>query len=168
MQIRIRSATSDDALAICDVLHQSISACCVADHHGDPDLLAGWLANKTAHNVATWIATEGAIARVAFRGDTAVGFALVVGNELALCYVTCQVLHQGVGKALLQEVVSQARAQGVSVLHLDSTRTALAFYLRHGFAVTGPPQRWAGLEAQPMARQLAAPDVLLHPTVGSE
>lgn len=166
MQTRIRNATSEDALVICDVLRQSISACCGADHHGDPEVIAGWLANKTANNVGKWITAEGAIALVAYWGGTAVGFALVVGDELALCYVTPQVLHQGVGKALLQEAVSRARAQGVSLLRLDSTRTALAFYLRHGFSVTGPSKSWAGLEAQPMARSLVTPSVFQQPTSG--
>lgn len=168
MQTRIRNATSEDAPAICDVLHQSISDCCVADHRGDPEVIANWLANKTPHNVGRWIAAEGAIALVAVRAGIIVGFALVVGDELALCYVTPQVLHQGVGKALLNEAVSRALVQGVSVLRLDSTRTALDFYGRHGFLAAGPCRCWAGLEAQPMTRQWVAPGVPPRTRSGGE
>ncbi len=87
-------------------------------------------------------------------GEEAIGFALVIADELALCYAMPQVLHQGVGKALLREATSRAVAPGITALRLDSTRTALPFYLRNGFAIAGPARHWAGLEAQPMRKPL--------------
>ena len=157
MRTLIRTATADDAPALCEVVHRSITECCEADHHGDAATIARWLANKTVVNMAAWMGGKDAIGLVATRAGGAVGCALVTGNVLALCYVTPETIHQGVGTALLQEAMSRALAQRVTELRLDSTRTALPFYLRHGFALTGPPERWAGLEAQPMRIKLAPP-----------
>lgn len=157
MQTIIRTATADDAPAMCEVVHRSITECCKADHHGDTATISRWLANKTVVNMAAWIGGEGAIGLVATRANAAVGCALAAGYVLALCYITPEAMHQGVGTALLKEAMSRASAQGVAELRLDSTRTALPFYLRHGFALTGPPLRWAGLEAQPMRRRLLFP-----------
>jgi hypothetical protein len=38
--MEIRDATLSDAAAACEVLRQSISELCVADHHNDPEILA--------------------------------------------------------------------------------------------------------------------------------
>lgn len=91
---------------------------------------------------------------LAFDAEQAVGTTLITGNELSLCYVTPEVLHQGIGKQLLVQTESIAVTQGISSLRLDSTKTAIPFYLRHGFSITGPAHSWAGLEAQPMLKVL--------------
>ncbi|MFT3814051.1 MAG: GNAT family N-acetyltransferase [Acidovorax sp.] len=156
MQIKIRIAEAEDAAAACEVIRRSISLCCADDHHNDPEIISRWLANKTPENIAAWIVTKDSIALIAHRSGQTLGFALVVKDELALCYVVPQVLHQGVGKALLREAASQAIVRGVEVLRLDSTRTALPFYLRNGFSITGPSRSWAGLEAQPMNKNIVA------------
>jgi GNAT superfamily N-acetyltransferase len=110
MPIAIRTATTSDATAICDVVRRSIAACCVADHR----------------------------------------------NELALCYVAPEALHQGVGKGLLRAIESRALSRGVTTLRLDCTRTARDFYVRNGFGVSGPVQVWAGMEGTPMVKHLTA------------
>ena len=157
MQLEIRPARVEDAAAVSELVRRSITVCCTADHGGDAALIARWTANKTPENVRHWLAAAGSIALVAHHSGQVVGFALVAGDELALCYVSPEVLHHGVGKALLREATLQVYARGVQVLRLDSTQTALAFYLRNGFSVQGPPRHWAGLEAQPMSKALGAP-----------
>ena len=83
-----------------------------------------------------------------------VGFALLMQNRLALCYVVPDALHQGTGRALLTAVEDGAEAAGVSVVVLESTRTGEAFYRRHGYEPIGAVQTWAGLQAQPMCKRL--------------
>ena len=160
MKVEIRPAVHEDATAISGVLRESITACCAADHHDDPEIVSRWLSNKTAENVEKWVNASDSVALIAFRGGDMLGVALISGQELALCYVVPRALHQGVGKALLQSVVKEASARGVEVLRLDSTRTALPFYSRNGFSACGSLRSWAGLEAQPMSKRLPADNSL--------
>ena len=44
----IRDAKLEDAVAACEVARRSIAELCEADHGGDPEIVARWLANKTA------------------------------------------------------------------------------------------------------------------------
>jgi len=156
LPVEIRPAVPEDAAAICDVLRESIQVCCKADHHDDPAIVARWLANKTTENVEKWVTAPHLVALVATRADDMLGFALLTGQELALCYVVPRALYQGVGKALLQSVERSASARDVEVLTLDSTKTAFPFYSRNGFSACGPVRSWAGLEAQPMTKTLRA------------
>lgn len=154
MTFEIRAAVPDDAAAICDVLRDSIQDCCKAYHHDDPAIVERWLANKTTENVEKWVTASDSVALVATCAEDMLGFALLTGHELALCYVVPRALFQGVGKALLQSVEKAALARGVEVLTLDSTKTALPFYTRNGFSSCGPVRSWAGLVAQPMTKTL--------------
>ena len=83
-----------------------------------------------------------------------VGFALLTGATLALCYVVPDALHQGVGRALLVAAEAHAQQAGLAVLWLESTRTAEAFYRRNGYEPAFALQSWAGLQAQPMRKVL--------------
>jgi len=152
----IRFVTVEIAGEICSVIRESISKCCVADHRGIPSVIESWLANKTPANIASWIAESDAIALGAFREGKLIGFTLVTGATLSLCYVIPDVLNQGVGKALLREAEIQAFKRGILSLRLESTRTAEAFYQRNGYESFGAPQSWAGLQCQPMRKRLWA------------
>lgn len=156
MHMNIRPANAADAAAICDVIRQSIAGCCKADHQGDPAVIERWLANKTVDNVEKWLAVPASMALVAEEAGRMLGAVLLSGDELALCYVVPHALHKGVGKSLLRAAEAAALARGIEVLHLNSTRTARRFYRRNGFLECGSPRVWAGLESQPMTKQLVA------------
>lgn len=64
---------------------------------------------------------------------------------------------RGVGAALLQALVEQARRQGLPVLHLHAQADAEAFYAAHGFLPEGERFTEAGIVHQAMRRGLAAP-----------
>ncbi|PIF91426.1 acetyltransferase (GNAT) family protein [Acidovorax sp. 62] len=151
-------ANAAEAAQACDVVRQSITHCCALDHRDDPQVLAAWLANKTAERFAAWMTAPGAMAWGAYRGGDEgarmVGFVLLMQSKLALCYVVPQALHQGVGRALLQAAEDAARQAGVAAVELESTRTAEPFYRRHGYEPAGAVQAWAGLQAQPMRKRL--------------
>jgi GNAT superfamily N-acetyltransferase len=155
MRIRIRPANVADADAVCDVIRQSITGCCKADHQGDPAVIERWLANKTVGNVEKWLAVPASMALVAEEAGRMLGAVLLSGDELALCYVVPHALHKGVGKSLLLAAEAAALARGIEVLQLNSTRTAHWFYRRNGFSECGSPLVWAGLESQPMTKRLA-------------
>jgi GNAT superfamily N-acetyltransferase len=147
MGIEIRTAVADDASAACHVLRRSITECCGADHGARPEILQNWLGNKTPDNVASWIASPSNHTLVAVRGGELVGVALVTqAGKLSLCYVLPEVLHMGVGKALLQGLEQQARAWGISVLRLHSTASARDFFARHGYIMAGKENSCYGVE----------------------
>ncbi|SFM99528.1 hypothetical protein SAMN05192571_11155 [Pleomorphomonas diazotrophica] len=51
----IRPAIPADAEQAAAVLRRSIRDLCIADHHGDAEILREWLSNKTPDNVRLWI-----------------------------------------------------------------------------------------------------------------
>lgn len=154
MQPATRHAYSADAIPVSSLIRRSIAECCAADHHNDPALIAAWLRSKTAGNVAAWIAHPGKFCVVAVQGEQVLGFAMAEADQLLLCYVLPEFLLQGVGLALLQAVESHATAQGITQLHLKSTRTARAFYERNGFGPAGAPITAFGMSSQPMMKRL--------------
>lgn len=159
METSIQLLTTQDAGAACDIVRSSIAECCFADHRGDPEVIRTWLGNKTPDNFSAWFSSPQNIPLGAFDGVRLVGVALVSASSLSLCYVRPEALHRGIGKSLLAAAEAMARQRGVEELHLESTRTAEAFYRRNGFQPSGPVQFWAGLQALPMHKSL----IPLHP-----
>jgi len=157
MNIQVRPATQDDAADACQVVRRSIAECCHDDHRGDANLLAGRLRNKTPEFMRRFILAPNAFSVVALVGEEVVGFASVSRTgEVTLCYVAPSARFKGVGKALLGVVEDHVTRAGVDALHLESTRTARAFYLRNGFTPEGSPILAFGIEGQPMRKQLRA------------
>ena len=156
MKIQVRRATEDDAADACNVIRSSILESCADDHHGDATVLEGWLRNKTPEFVRRFILASNAFSVVASVDDETVGFGSALGTgEVTLCYVAPSVRFAGVGKALLAAIEDHAARAGVGTLRLESTRTALTFYLRNGFVPEGPPVLAFGIEGQPMRKELS-------------
>jgi predicted GNAT family N-acyltransferase len=61
---------------------------------------------------------------------------------------------QGVGSALLRELMSLARTSGHTRVLLNAQTRAMPFYARHGFAAEGDEFFEAGIAHQTMARSL--------------
>lgn len=159
MTIRVRPAKTDDAPDACDVIRASILECCYDDHGGDARVLEGWLRNKTPEFVRRCILEPNAFSVVACVDDQTVGFASALKTgEVTLCYVAPFVRFKGAGKAMLTALEDHALRSGVKALHLESTRTARAFYLRNRFVAEGPPATAFGIEAQPMRKELRLDD----------
>lgn len=149
MGIVIRRATTDDASAACHVLCRSITECCELDHRNDRTLLDAWLGNKNPETVAGWFSAPSNCGMVAECDGKLVGVGLVTqAGKICLCYVLPEVLGTGVGSALLLALEQQAREWGVSVLKLNSTRTASAFYQRHGYIHEGQEKVCFGLDCE--------------------
>lgn len=157
MDTVIRIAAQDDAFAACKVLRRSIIECCVLDHQNRPEILDAWLGNKTPQNVAAWFGSPSHHALVAERDGVVVGVALLTqAGKVCLCYVVPEALHIGVGKRLLASVEAQAKAWGISVLRLNSTATARAFYTRHGYIHSGKEKSCYGVETDFFWKKLDA------------
>lgn len=87
-------------------------------------------------------------------GHQIVGTAARRGARLEGFFVAPAWQRQGIGERLLASLVAEARLAGLPELELDSSVTAVGFYVRLGFAQEGPPaDRGEGLVV-PMSRTL--------------
>jgi len=99
--------------------------------------------------VATWrpVLENGGTMLGAFDGDKLAGLAiyrphLTEGTAvLAVLYVTCSHRRQGVGSALVDEVVRLARADGAARLYVSASPSepTVGFYMSRGFRPTDEP-----------------------------
>jgi len=158
MNCATRRAVPSDAVGACEVVRRSITELCDDDHRGDPTSLASWLANKTPGNFERWIRSGEHVALVAERDSELVGFALLsLGGSIALLYVSPDARFSGVSKLLLSALEHAAVAAGIHELKLESSATALRFYERCGYTLTGPPFQAFGItKGYPMSRQISA------------
>lgn len=95
---------------------------------------------------------------VAWRGGAAVGTGrLVVEGEegiIGRMAVLPEARGQGVGAALLQGLLAEARRRGLRRVRLAAQLHARGFYARFGFVASGPYFLDAGIEHQRMALDL--------------
>lgn len=116
----VRSAVDGDAETAVQVVCQSITELCVADHRNDADTLARWLANKTPENFHSWIANPDNFCVVAEADSKLSGVGLVHrSGEIRLFYLAPGSQRRGIGKAIHAALEAQARAWGLRKLHLD-------------------------------------------------
>ena len=155
MAFNVRIATADDAEAACDVLRRSISECCFEDHRGDPEVLRSWLLNKTPENIRDWIQYAGSFAVVAEVDAAVSGFGLLSSTgTVALCYLVPEARFKGAGKAMLSAMEAEARRRGLTSANLESTLTALPFYMRNGYVRLGEANTGFGIKGFPMRKDL--------------
>jgi GNAT superfamily N-acetyltransferase len=135
--INIRPAEPNDADAAVDVLRQSITELCRADHQGDAAALAQWLANKTPHNFRAWLANPNNFCVVAEEGDSLLGVGMLGRDgRIHLLYLRPGVQRRGIGKAIYRAMEQKARAWELRRVFLESTTAACAFYQSMGFMRT--------------------------------
>src|SRR5882672_2210440 len=153
-----RRAVPSDTEAACEVVRRSIVDLCQADHNGDSDTLAKWLANKTPANFERWIASKEHIALAAEIDGALVGFGLLsLQGTIAFLYVAPNARFRGVSKSLLASLEKEAIAVGIRELSLESSLTALPFYSGRGYTSSGPSATAFGVTTcYPMSRLIAA------------
>jgi GNAT superfamily N-acetyltransferase len=150
--ILVRNARLADAPAMSAVLIASITELCVADHHNDPKVLAGWLANKTPEAVAKWFDNKDSTLVVAEhdREIAAVG-GFNAAREITLNYVSPRHRFAGVSTALLE---AMELGLGAGEARLDATETARRFYKSRGWKVAGEPKQDGGISCHAMRKIL--------------
>lgn len=143
--ISVRDARAEDAAALVEMVRDSITQLCAADHHNAPHLLNAWLENKTADNFRVWVSNPDNYCVVA-EGDFLCGVGLLHrSGEIRLMYVSPKMQRCGVGRALLNRLESQACDWGLVSLHLNSTSSARAFYESAGFRDCQESEAWRGI-----------------------
>jgi GNAT superfamily N-acetyltransferase len=156
--MEIRDATTKDAAAACQVLRESISQLCVADHHNDPAILNAWLANKTAEIVAAWVVQEGNSLLLAIEGNAVLGVGSVTdAGQITLNYVAPAARFRGISRALLNALEARAMERGATRCTLASSETAHRFYQSAGYVDDGAPTGKFGTRSgYPMSKQIVA------------
>ena len=134
----IRDAKLEDAVAACEVARRSIAELCAADHGGDPEIVARWLANKTPENMRAWIERPDASLLVAVEEGAILAVGMISdAGEILLNYVSPDARFRGVSRALLKALETRGRERGAAFCTLESTETARRFYLSNGYIETG-------------------------------
>lgn len=152
--ITIRPAVPADAAAMSAVLTASIRDLCTADHRNDPEILAGWLRNKTPDMVLRMLERPGAQFLVAERdGEIAAAGCLTGPDEIGLNYVAPAHRFQGVSRTLLAALEDRIRASGTTLAKLTSTGMAHRFYLANGWHDAGPAEADRGMLCYPMQKR---------------
>ena len=136
--MQVRPAQIADADHAIDVVRRSIQELCDLDHRGDSATLSIWLGNKTADNMRQWIAAGTVFVAVEDARITGVAAVRSDGHVL-LNYVAPEARFQGASKCLMQGIEVWASGRGIKWLTLDSTATALRFYLSTGWTTADSP-----------------------------
>ena len=153
--IRIRPANKQDAAECSRILCASIKQLCIKDHQGDPKIVSRWLSNKDSGSLSRWISDAQSTMYVAECGGVACGVgAISRDGEVMLNYVCPKYQFQGVSKAMLSELETSLRADGVKSARLNSTVTAHRFYKGLGWVDSGEPETWLGMKNHPMTKLL--------------
>ncbi len=154
--VSVRPANPGDAEAAAALLRQSISELCSADHHGDAETVAQWLANKTPENFRTWLANAENFCVVAEVNESICGVGLLHRTgQIRLFYLMPGCQRQGIGKVLHQSLENQAQAWGLAQLNLESTLLARPFYESLGYRSAGGPRPGFGNSwSHPYAKRL--------------
>jgi ribosomal protein S18 acetylase RimI-like enzyme len=105
-------------------------------NEGDRELI---LANPDTLEYAPTSLREGRT-RVAVDGGRIVGFSTTAGDdelELEALFVEPSAMRTGVGRALVDDLVANARARGIARINVTANGHALAFYEALGFVTDG-------------------------------
>jgi ribosomal protein S18 acetylase RimI-like enzyme len=128
----IRAAVLGDMPALCDVFRRSSLS-----DEGDRATL---LAHLDALELSDLAVREGRT-RVAVADDRIAGFAtwLSTGDvmEIEDLFVDPERMRQGIGRALVLDLIAIARGHGAGRVEVTANQHALAFYERVGFVVYG-------------------------------
>jgi len=156
-EILVRKAVVGDAAGAIELLRDSITQLCVDDHQNDAQTLQLWLQNKTEEAFQRWIQNADLHLVVAEGQAHLMGVgAIDSGGRIRLLYVKPGFQRIGVGVALLCELERQATDWSLPQVTLGSSLGARAFYERHGYVSTGPPEPGFGISrAFPYAKSLA-------------
>jgi len=145
-----------DAVAACEVVRQSISELCVADHCNDEKTLSAWLENKSVDMFQRMIRDETKSCVVAILDDTVCGFGHIShSGNIGLLYVAPEARFLGASTAMLGWLEDEAFRLGVKAVTLNSSLTAKPFYLARGYVMAGDPIAGFGItNSWPMSKRL--------------
>ena len=129
----IRLAAHEDRNEIFGVHGDSVRNLCTTEYTNEQ--IDMWLDGRDPNMYLP--ATERGELWVAELDSAIVGLVEVHGNEVTKLFVSGAAAGSGAGKALMTRAIEHIREQGLTRIHLESTKTARDFYQKMGFTETG-------------------------------
>lgn len=136
--VDFRPAKLDDAAAISELIHASIVQLCQLDHQNQPLELADQLSEFSVDELSEFL-SDANTGWLAVQGEKLLGFAsLSPAGEIQHFYIAPEMIHCGLGSALLAALELSAREQGLGHIMLATTQSARGFFRARGFIPTRP------------------------------
>jgi putative acetyltransferase len=136
-QIVVREMRSADARAFLEVHHAAVRGTAVVDY--PLNVIEAWapmpVTNEAVKQVRSNRDKEHRFIAEIDGEVVGIGALVLESSELRACYVAPAAGRKGIGSALVHEIERAARERGLSMLELDSSITAEAFYRKHGYEV---------------------------------
>lgn len=155
MTLVVRAALAADIPAMSAVLIASITELCGEDHHDRPEVLAGWLRNKSEAGIRDIFESEPTTLYVAeIDGEVAGVGATMSDGSIRLNYVSPRHRFQGISRALMAHMEAALKQAGFDVATLQSSTTAHRFYQEGGWVDVGTPQTGFTMVSYPMRKVL--------------
>jgi putative acetyltransferase len=155
-RVEYRPGTPQDGAAMLSIHTRAIELVAVNDY--GEELAQSWAYGLTAEGYGRAMA-DGEIFDVAVVDDRVVGFCGRKNDEVVGLYVDPDFMRRGIGSALLDRAMQQLQRQGHRRIIVDSSLTAMPFYLRRGFHLVSErirPTR-GGLEIRAVDLEWHAP-----------
>jgi N-acetylglutamate synthase-like GNAT family acetyltransferase len=133
MPLIVRSATADDAAAICDVIIESIAGL-AADVY-DLDQLDAWQRGFDTERCRRMVESSTAFVATTDGRVVAVANLLETTGEIGLLYVHPDTTKRGAPRLLLEALERSAQSSGLTELTTDASVRAVQAFERLGFAV---------------------------------
>lgn len=128
-----RRSTGADAETVFSLTGDSVRR--LAPDPYPPEVVATWMTGRTPEDYRPDCA-EGKV-WIAEADGVTLGFALGEPGEVKRLFVRADHAGRGLGQALMERALADARAAGDRLIRIEATLNAVAFYRRWGFAEVG-------------------------------
>ena len=121
---------------VSSVIGRSIAHCCSLDHHQDESRIAAWSSRYSPDNIRVLLGGTGNFAVVAASANSPLGSAVLTrSGQMNHLFVDPDALCQGHGRRLLAALETEARRRWFTSIYVDSTATAMPFFVHLGYQV---------------------------------
>jgi putative acetyltransferase len=158
MTLSLRPYLPADAEALAVIYGESIDDLTANDY--SEEQRAAWMSPILDQDMWMKQLSDG-VTLVGLLDGEPIGFAQLTGKDrLSMLYVHPTGLSEGVGRMLVDALEKLAKARGATVLHVDSSETALGFFEHLGFTakqrtLVSLDEQWLSRIA--MTKQLGVP-----------
>lgn len=153
--MKIEKAKPEQLHDICELVQNSITKLCAADHFNQQHHIEAWVADRSIENIEQMLFTLNSITFVCVDNTHIVGVShLTNSGVLDLCYVQYQHIGKGIGRMILAAAETQAQAWACDEISLISSATAKQFYLSHGYEQHKETIIHIGMPGYPLRKRL--------------
>jgi N-acetylglutamate synthase-like GNAT family acetyltransferase len=131
-RMTIRTFKNDDSAAVSQLIVENLRTVNIRDY--SQELMDALAKHKSPQNLEE-LASE-CDAFVAVEAGKILGVAMLYGDRITNMFVRTQNQSSGIGRSLITHIEELAKSREISKLSVDSSITALGFYIKCGYRVT--------------------------------